>query len=129
MTILSKIFGKKNKKTDEELKAEVLKKASENWNENSESSFIDEKDVVVNINPADLEEDKKQNIQTVLLELVERGEAGALAASIADKTGIAKLDTSAALSFLTENKYAEAVNSPNGVKFYLTEAGSEYFSK
>ena len=42
------------------------------------------------------------------------------------KLGIKKLDASAALSYLTKNNYAEAVNSPIGVKFYLTDAGRKY---
>jgi hypothetical protein len=44
---------------------------------------------------------------------------GVLATSISDKAGIIKLDVSAALSYLTKNKYAEAVNSPSGVKIYV----------
>ena len=69
---------------------------------------------------------KKKNIRLVLLEIAERGEAGVLAMSISDKVGIGKLDTSNALSFLTKNNFAEAVNSPVGVKFYLTAAGKKY---
>ena len=123
MGIIKNLFGKKEEKTDDDLKAEVLKKATENWNANSESSFIDEEDVVVNSDPADIEESKKKNIQTVLLELAERGETGVLATSISDKTGLTNVDTTTALSYLIENKYAEAINSPTGVKYYLTEAG------
>jgi hypothetical protein len=120
--IIKNVFGKKEEKTDDDLKAAVLKKATENWNAKSESSFIDEGVVVIS-DPADIEENKKQNIQTVLLELAERGETGVLATSISDKTGLTNVDTTTALSYLIENKYAEAINSPTGVKYYLTEAG------
>ena len=123
MGIIKNLFGKKEEKTDDDLKAEVLKKATENWNANSESSFIDDEDVVVNSDPADIEKSKKKNIQTVLLELAERGETGVLATSISDKTGLTNVDTTTALSYLIENKYAEAINSPTGVKYYLTEVG------
>lgn len=125
MGILNKVFGKP-KPTKDELKAEVLKKATENWNANSESSFIDETDAVVNTNPVELEEGKKQNIRTVLLEIDERGEAGVLATSISDKLGLTNVDTKTALSYLSDNKYAEAINSPSGVKYYLTEAGRKF---
>ena len=122
MGILKNVFGKKEEKTDDDLKAAVLKKATENWNAKSESSFIDE-DVIVKSDPADIEESKKQNIQTVLLELVEGGETGVLATSISDKTGLTNVNTTTALSYLIENKYAEAINSTTGVKYYITEAG------
>jgi len=123
MGILKNVFGKKEEKTDDDLKAAVLKKATANWNANSESSFINEQDVVVKSDPADIEESKKKNIQTVLLELAERGETGVLVTSISDKAGLSNIDTTTALSYLVENKYAEAINSPTGVKYYLTEAG------
>ncbi|MDH5370965.1 MAG: hypothetical protein OEW99_13130 [Gammaproteobacteria bacterium] len=123
MGILKNVFGKKEEKTDDDLKAAVLKKATANWNANSESSFINEQDVVVKSDPADIEESKKKNIQTVLLELAERGETGVLVTSISDKAGLSNIDTTTALSYLVENNYAEAINSPTGVKYYLTEEG------
>lgn len=127
MAILKKFFGKKNEQTEAELKAAVLKKATANMNAMSEA--LDSQEKVVKTNTPlyeDVSEAKKNNIRIVLLEIANRGEAGVLATSISDKVGICKLDTSNALSFLTKNNYAEAVNSPIGVKFYLTDAGKKY---
>lgn len=128
MGILKKVFGKKEEKqTDSELKAAVLKKATNNMNTMSEVSATQDSAVKKNMPAYETkDQDKKKNVRTVLLEIADRGEAGVLATSISDKVGISKLDASNALSFLTENKFAEAVNSPIGVKFYLTEAGRKY---
>ena len=121
-------FGKKEEKlTDAELKAAVLKKATDNMNAISEASAA--KDSAANKSMPAYETkdlDKKKNIRTVLLEIADRGEAGVLATSISDSVGIAKLEASNALSFLTKNNFVEAVNSPIGMKFYLTKAGKKY---
>jgi N-acyl-D-aspartate/D-glutamate deacylase len=129
MAIFKKLFGKDKKTapTDTDLKAAVLKKATENMDAISAASASQDK--VANKNMPAYEtndKNKKNNIRLVLLEIAERGEAGVLAMSISDKIGVGKLDTSNALSFLTKNNFAEAVNSPVGVKFYLTAAGKKY---
>jgi len=125
MAIIKKLFGKK--KTDADLKAEVLKKATEHWNANNDSTGIEDKPVEKSSSVyTNIDEAKKQNIRTVLLEIAERGETGVLPVSISDKTGISQQDTATALDFLSNNKHAEAVNSPIGIKYYLTEAGRKY---
>ena len=127
MAILKKLFSKKQEPTDSELKAALLKKATEHMNATSEASATQKDAVKKNMPAYDTNDQaKKKNIRLVLLEIAERGEAGVLAMSISDKVGICKLDTSNALSFLTKNNFAEAVNSPVGVKFYLTKAGKKY---
>ena len=127
MGIIKNLFGKKEVKTDDALKAAVLKKATDNMNAIIETSASQD-GVVKETKPVyeDIEQDKKKNIRTVLLEIAERGEAGVFATSISDKVGIRKLDASDALFHLTKHKYVDAVNSPIGVKFYLTEAGRKY---
>lgn len=129
MAILKNIFGKKKEQvdTDSELKAAVLKKATEHMNAGNDTADSSGEKVHKNM-PAyeGNAQVKKQNIRSVLLEIVERGEAGVLATSISDTVGMSKLDASNALSFLTKNNYVEAVNSPIGVKFYLTDAGKKY---
>ncbi|MCW8901917.1 MAG: hypothetical protein OQK95_14730 [Gammaproteobacteria bacterium] len=127
MGFLKKVFGKKEEPTESEFKAALLKKATDNMNAINEASAA-QNSVTNKTMPAYETNDqaKKKNIRTVLLEIAERGEAGVLATSISDKAGICKLDTSNALSFLTRNNFAEAVNSPSGVKFYLTEVGRKY---
>lgn len=130
MGIIKKIFGKKEQ-TESEFKANVLKKATEHMSANSESVAHNEKATtsVTNKNSPAYEINdkvKKKNIRAVLLEIAERGEVGVMAASISDKAGISKVDTSTALRYLTDKKFAEVVNSPSGVKFYLTEVGRKY---
>ncbi|MDH5600348.1 MAG: hypothetical protein OEY78_03485 [Gammaproteobacteria bacterium] len=130
MGIIKNVFGKKEQKpkpTDSELKAAVFKKATENMQAMDEvsasSDNVFNQDMpVYEIN----EQDKKKNIRLVLLEIVERGDAGVLATSISDKINISKIETSNALSFLTNNSLVEAINSPIGVKFYLTDAGKKH---
>jgi len=132
MGIIKKLFSKNKEKTDEEIKAELLKKATDHWNANSEQTGFDEQnklDSIVKKNmPAYEGNDqvKKKNIRAALLEIAERGEAGILAISISDKLGISQPDTSTALMYLTKNNYVEAVTSPAGKKYYLTQAGRKY---
>lgn len=130
MGIIKKIFGKKEQ-TESEFKADVLKKATEHMNANSESaaSADDVKTRVVEksfTGYEDIDQVKKKNIRIVLLEIADRGEAGVLATSISDKAGMNKHDAATALSFLTSKNYIEAVNSTSGMKYYLTGAGRKH---
>jgi len=126
MGIIKNLFGKK-KKPHSELKADVLKKATENWNASIELEDT-QNSVSKNITPIqrDVDQAKKKNIRAVLLEIVNGGDAGILPRSISDKTSISAIDTSAALIYLTENNYAELVNSPRGAKYYLTQTGRKF---
>jgi len=126
MGILKKIFGKKEK-THSEFKAEVLKKATENWNASIELEDT-HNNVMKKPNPiqVDIDQVKKKNIRAVLLEIANGGDAGILPRSISDNTGISTQDTSTALIFLTKNNYAELVNSPRGAKYYLTQTGRKF---
>ena len=127
MAIFKKLFNKKQEPTDSEFKEALLKKATAHMNAESEASATQKETTEKNMPAYETNDQaKKKNIRLVLLEIAERGEAGVLAMSISDKVGICKLDTSNALSFLTKNNYVEAVNSPVGVKFYLTDAGKKY---
>ena len=123
--LLKKIF--RRTKSAAEMKIEILKKATNHWNENSElSAFTDssvkqKKTLKKNIDPV-----RKQNIRTVLKMLATSGETGILSKSISDKTDIRLLDTENALMYLTDKKYAELINSTNGKKYYLTDLGRRY---
>lgn len=125
-------FSKKSankKKSNEELKAEVFRKASAHLDsENAGAQYSAENNSTEkgisgykNINQI-----KKKNIRTVLLEIAERGDAGVLSVSISDKHELNLQDTSSALAFLVENSYVEAVNSRTGMKYYLTDAGRKH---
>ena len=127
MGIIKKLFGKDKKKSEDELKAEVLKKATAHLNATTESdgsqgsSFQAEMPVYESNDKV-----KKKNIRAVLLEIAERGEAGVLAISVSDKTCVSQADTSTALAFLSKSSYVESVNSPAGMKYFLTDTGRKF---
>lgn len=123
--LLKKIF--RRAKSTAEMKIDVLKKATDHWNENSEfSSFTESKIEKRKPVKTSIDKLKKQNIQTVLKVLAESGETGVLPKSISDKTDINTIETTNALTYLIEKKYAEVINSTNGTKYYLTDFGRRY---
>lgn len=129
MGIIKKLFSKKEKVDTAELKASVLKKATEHWDTNKESTYYNaETEVAAKISQGYevLDKVKKKNVRAVLLEIADRGETGVLPTSISDITGKNPQDTATALAFLTKEKYVEAINSVAGFKYYLTEAGRKY---
>ena len=127
MGIIKKLFGKKKEVSTDDLKAAVLKKATEHMNAASESTEIPDSHVKKEM-PAYQTNDKvkNKNIRTVLLEVAERGDTGALPISISDKTGINQQDTATALDFLTKEQYVQEVNSATGFKYYLTDVGKKF---
>lgn len=121
----------KKAKSAAEMKMDIFNKATNNWSENSElSGFADSgftDSVVIKKKPKkEIDPGKKKNIQAVLKTLAEAGEIGILAKSVSDKTDISTLDTSNALTYLVDKKYAEVVNSTTGTKYYLTDLGRRY---
>ena len=127
MGIIKNLFGKKKKETSDDLKAAVLKKATEHMNAASESEGSSDSLVKKDM-PAYQSNDKvkNKNIRAVLLEIAEGGDTGVLPISVSDKTGINQQDTATALAFLTKEHYAEEVNSATGFKYYLTDAGRKF---
>jgi len=123
--LLNKIF--RRARSTAEMKIDVLKKATDHWNDNSELTEISEgkvkkiKSVKKKIDP-----EKKQNIQIVLKALADAGEIGVLPKSISDKMSIDSLETSNALTYLVEKEYAEMLNGTSGSKYYLTDQGRRY---
>ena len=124
--ILEKIFHRA--KSNAEMKIDVLKKATDHWNQNSELSGFSDSEIRSPKSKVKKHVDasKKQNIRDVLKELSAAGEVGILPKSISDKTKINTLDTTSSLIYLEEKKYAEVINSTNGSKYYLTELGRRY---
>lgn len=121
--VLQKKF--KRARTATEMKVDVLKKATEHWNDNTEyTSFSKSKKKQAP--KKSIDQTKKTNIQTVLKILAESGEVGALPQSISDKANISINDVKNALVYLIEKKYAEEINSTNGIKYYLTGLGKKY---
>ena len=127
MGIIKNLFGKKKEDNTDELKAAVLKKATEHLNTTSEVESSSDSPVE-KVMPAYQTNDKvkKKNIRAVLLEIAEGGDTGVLPISVSDKTGINQQDTATALAFLTKENYAEEVNSATGFKYYLTDAGRKF---
>lgn len=123
--LLAKRFNKA--KSAAEMKMDIFNKASNHQNENSELSGFSDSTVAKKKKPKkDIDPVKKQNIQTVLVMLAEAGETGVLPKSISDKAKIPTFETTNALMYLTDKKYAEEINSTNGTKYYLTDLGRRY---
>ena len=114
--LLNKIFHRA--KSTAEMKIDILKKATDNWDENSElSSFTESKVEKRKTAKKPIDKLKKKNIILVLKILAEGGETGVLAKSVSDKTEINTLETTNALNYLLEKKYAEVINSTNETYF------------
>ena len=114
-------------KTATEMKVDIFKKATDHWNENSElSGFTESKEVKRKTFKKQIDPEKKKNILTVLKMLAASGEVGILAKSLSDKANINNIETTNALSYLIEKKYAEAINATTGTKYYLTDLGRRY---
>lgn len=114
-------------KSTAEIKMDVLKKATDHWNANSEHAEFSESHSKKRKAPKKkIDPVKKQSIRTVLKVLAEAGEAGILPRSISDKSGINSIEMMNAMNYLMEKKYAEEINSTSGTKHYLTELGRKY---
>lgn len=131
MGILKNLFGKKEK-TDDELKAEVLIKATEHWNATNETKDLGEEEKINNKAKENMpayesnDKIKQKNMRAVLLEIASQGEAGVLEISVSDKAGVSQVDTSTALAYLIKKDFVEMVNSAAGKKYYLTKTGKKY---
>jgi hypothetical protein len=127
--IITGVLQKKIKqaKTVTETKMDVLKKATDNWNANNETSdFSKKQSKKRKVAKKDIDPVKKNNIRMVIRILADGGETGVLPKSISDKASINSVETNSALTYLTEKKYIEAINSTSGEKYYLTELGKQY---
>ena len=123
--LLNKTF--RRARSTAEMKVDVLKKATDHWNDNSELTENYEGKVKKRKPEKKiLDTDKKQNIQVVLKALADAGETGVLPKSISDKMSIDLLETSNALTYLVEKEYAEMINGANVSKYYLTDLGRQY---
>ena len=122
---LQKLFERK--KSEAELKEEILQKATENYRDNSElSELSDNKKKKTKSLKKRIDPEKRENIKTVLKVLAVHAETGVLSKSVADQCNISPLETTNALNYLTGKQYAELINSPTGAKYYLTDLGRRY---
>lgn len=123
--LLKKIF--RRSKTVAEMKLDILKKATDHWDENSHlPRFPDSTGKKRKKDKKKIDPVKKQNILLILKELAEVGEAGVLPRSIADKIEVNTIDIDSALKYLIEKNYAEEINTTHGIKYYLTNLGRKY---
>ncbi|MCK4865649.1 MAG: hypothetical protein KAT06_09475 [Gammaproteobacteria bacterium] len=124
---LKKLKREKREKSVAEMKVDILRKATDNWNENSEAPGFSENNVQKKPRvKKSVDQVKKHNIKSVLKILAEHGEAGVLPRSISDIAGITNIDTKSALTYLIDKNYVEEINSTNGTKYYLTTLGRKY---
>lgn len=121
---LARFFSRK--KTDEELRNQLLEKAKQHIdthgntsgyknNSSQQSKTGQKKDPVI-----------KQNIRKVLQVLADSGESGCLLKSISDKTSINARDVTLALKYLIDKSYAEETTGAVSKKYYLTSLGRKY---
>ena len=123
--VLKKIFERK--KSDAELKEDILKKATENYTDDSGfSELSDNKKKKRKSTKKRIDPEKRENIKTVLKVLASHAETGVLSKSVADKCNISPLEVTNALNYLTGKEYAELINSTTGAKYYLTDLGRRY---
>ena len=117
----------RRKKSDAELKDDILKKATENYHDISELSELSENKNKKTKGPKKrIDPQKRENIKMVLKMVAVHAETGVLAKSVADKCNISPLEVSNALNYLTEKEYTELINGNSGAKYYLTDLGRRY---
>lgn len=115
------------KKSDAELKEDILKKATQNYKDNSELSELSDGKKKKNKRAKKrIDPEKRENVKIVLKMLAANAETGVLSKSVADKCNISSLETTSALNYLTGKQYAELINGTNGAKYYLTDLGRRY---
>lgn len=123
--ILQKKF--RRAKSSSEMKEDILKKATDHWNENSElSGFTDSKSKKRKGPKKKIDPVKKQNIIIALKMVAASGERGILSKTLSDEAQINSIETTSALVYLTEKKYVEAINATTGTRYYLTDLGRRY---
>ena len=111
-----------------EEKANILKKASENWNSSTEHD----------LHAAESQKKKREHLVTeaeqpyvkiVLKTLALHGDAGMLIQSIADKLEVNNNEIKSSLSYLEKNEFVDVVTAGGGTKYYLSARGKRYCIK
>ncbi len=124
--VLKKNLNKAGDAAEE--RANILKKATDNWNSVSEHD----------LNTASTEKKKHEHLVTeaeqpyvkiVLKTLAINGDAGMLIQSIADKLEINSIEIKNSLAYLEKNEFVDVVAAGNGTKYYLSARGKKYCIK
>lgn len=109
-------------------RANILRKASENWKVNEE--YQSETSQLQRKRQENLKTESEQPyVKIVLKTLALQGDAGMLIQSIADKLEISSLEIKSSLSYLEKNEFVDVVTAGTGTKYYLSERGKRYAIK
>ena len=111
-----------------EEKANVLKKATDNWNtrvDHDLNSTNEKKAKPDNLTT----EEQQPYVKIVLKTLAVNGDAGMLIQSIADKLKLGSNEIKGSLLYLEKNKFVEVVTAGSGTKYYLSPRGKQYSIK
>lgn len=111
-----------------EEKAQILKKATDNWNASVDHDIKTEE--TRKEKPEKLSSESEQPyVKIVLKTLALQGDAGMLIPSIADKLEISSNEIKSSLIYLEKNEFVEVVNASVGAKYYLSPRGKKYCIK
>lgn len=123
---LQKNIEKVSKAAEE--KANILKKATENWNASVEHDLKGEESKKVKAEKVSTEIEQPY-VKIVLKTLALQGDAGMLIQSIADKLEVSSNEIKSALLYLEKNDFVEVVTASSGTKYYLSARGKKYSIK
>ena len=111
-----------------EEKVDIIKKATENWNTNTEQN--QEAEALNKARRQHLSTEEEQPyVKIVLKTLALNGDAGMLIQSIADKLNVGTNDVKGSLTYLEKNEFVESVTAGSGTKYYLSSRGKRYSIK
>lgn len=111
-----------------EERANILKKATDNWNTSSEHDLKTTSNAKAKREHL-VTEAEQPYVKIVLKTLALTGDAGMLLQSIADKLEVSNNDIKSSLSYLEKNEFVQAVAAGNGTKYYLSARGKKYCIK
>jgi len=111
-----------------EEKANILKKATENWNASSEHDLKTTSDAKTKREHL-VTEAEQPYVKIVLKTLALTGDAGMLLQSIADKLEVSNNDIKSSLAYLEANEFVDVVTAGSGTKYYLAARGKKYCIK
>lgn len=128
--IATGILQKKIKQAGDvaEEKANVLKKATENWNASAEHNF-ESSELQKKQREHLVTEAEQPYVKIVLKTLALQGDAGMLIQSIADKLEVGSNEIKSSLTYLEKNEFVDIVTAGSGTKYYLSARGKRYASK
>ena len=128
--IVTGILQKNLKKAGDvaEERANILKKATDNWNSSSDHDLKTTSTAKAKSGHL-VTEAEQPYVKIVLKTLALQGDAGMLIQSIADKLEINNNEIKSSLLYLEKNEFVDVVAAGNGTKYYLSARGKKYCMK